>query len=84
METSIMAILLAFNILIIYWKLSHARYADGILDFSTLSVIAYIFNGSTQTLMIGTGASAIISLYFLAFPPKFLDDLVGSRDEFNL
>ena len=69
MLIAILGVVLAFNMLIIYWKYSHNRYMDATLDLFMLVVLGYVFGGSTQSLSVATIASAIISLYLLAFPP---------------
>ena len=66
----IMGIALAFNFLIIKWKFEHNRTSDAALDAGLLALIGVVFSSTITGLMIGTIASAIISLYLLAFPPK--------------
>jgi len=66
----VMGVALAFNFLIIKWKFEHKRTSDAILDTGLLILIGLVFKGTITGLMIGTVASAIISLYLLAFPPK--------------
>lgn len=66
-----MAIALAFNLIIIKYKFEKGRNLDATLDTLSLLALAYVFSGSTQSLMVATIASAIISLYLLVFPPKF-------------
>jgi hypothetical protein len=68
--TIVMSMALAFNLLVIWWKFTHERHLDATLDSGALVTLAYVFGGSTQALMMGTIASAIISIYFLMFPPK--------------
>lgn len=70
MEYLILGMALAFNVLIVIWKLKRNRIADGILDASLLILVAIVFSGSTATLIIGTIGSMFISLYLLAFPVK--------------
>ncbi len=81
----IMATALAFNVLIIYWKFTHQRIFDGILDTSALILLATVFGGSSQSLMVATIASAIISIYFLRVRPTLpsLDQAVPSKPEFQ-
>ena len=69
MEILIMGAMLSFNILIIYYKVTHDRIPDGLLDASLLILLGFVFGGSTASLQIATVASAVISLYLLAFPP---------------
>jgi hypothetical protein len=61
----------AFNLLIIKHKLEKHRYEDGIIDMSILLVLTLVFGGSYGGLVVATITSAIISLYFLASPPRF-------------
>ena len=74
MESGIMfaviGIAVAFNFLIIKWKFEHSRYSDAVFDIATLAIISFLFAGSFGGLVVATVASAVISLYLLAFPPK--------------
>ncbi len=65
-----MGLTLAFNILIIYVKFRYDRYGDALLDTAALVTLAIVFGSSTQALMIGTIASAIISIFLYFFPPN--------------
>jgi len=69
----IMGCALAFNLLVIKWKFEHSRNSDAFLDLGLLALIAMFFSGSKEGLMIGTIASAIISIYLLRYPPKKFD-----------
>ena len=66
----IIGIATAFNFLIIKWKVEHVRYADATLDVVTLTILSFLFSGSYSGLVVATVASAVISLYLLAFPPR--------------
>ena len=68
-----MGVAVAFNLLIILWKFQHDRIGDGTLDSALLVLVGVVFSGTITGLMIGTIASAIVSLYLLAFPPKQFD-----------
>ena len=70
---SIIGVAVAFNVIIILWKFNHNRIFDGLLDSTLLILVAMLFKGTVSGLIIGTIASAIISLYLLAFPPKQFD-----------
>ena len=59
-----------FNIAVIKWKYDKARYADAILDFVCLVAVAILFSGSYAALVVGTIASALVSIYLLISPPK--------------
>jgi len=67
---TVLGVALAFNFLIIKYKLEHNRTSDAALDAGLLVLIGVVFSSTITGLMIGTIASAIISLYLLAFPPK--------------
>jgi len=66
-----LAIALAFNLLVIYYKFTHDRFADAALDTSALILLAIVFGGSSQNLAVATIASAIISVYLYYFPPGY-------------
>lgn len=70
MELIIIGIAVAFNILIVIWKLRNNRVIDGIVDGALLTAVAIVFSGSTAALIIGTIGSAIVSIYLLASPIK--------------
>ncbi len=59
----ILGIVLAFNILIIFYKFTHDRIADAILDSAILITLASVFGGSTDSLTVASIASAIVSVY---------------------
>lgn len=67
----VVGIAVAFNIVIIKIKFERHRNEDAIFDSILLAVITLIFSGSFGALVVGTTASAFLSLYFLASPPKF-------------
>jgi len=71
----------AFNLLIIKYKLEHRRYEDATLDAAILFGLAAIFSGSYGGLVVATISSAIISLYLLASPPRFLSSSSGTTNE---
>ena len=66
----IMGIAVAANIIIIKHKFENNRTSDAMLDALLLVLIGFVFSKTISGLMIGTVASAIISLYLLKFPPK--------------
>ena len=71
MEFLLIGLATAFNLLIIKHKLERHRYEDGIFDLAILCILTLVFSGSYGGLVVATISSAIISLYFLASPPKF-------------
>ena len=68
---AIIGLAVAFNILIVIWKLQHDRRADGLVDGSLLVAVALLFSGSTALLIIGTIGSMIVSVYLLFSPIRF-------------
>jgi len=60
-----MGIALSFNVLIVYYKITHDRVGHAILDGSILIALTTVFGGSTQSLAVATIASAIVSIYLL-------------------
>lgn len=74
MEYMIIAVATFFNFIILKWKFEHERYADLVFDVATLVVISWLFAGTLGGMIVGMIASALISLYLLVFPPKFMKD----------
>jgi hypothetical protein len=70
MEFLVIGCAVAFNFLVIKVKFEKKRFADGVLDVLLLAIITFLFSGSFGGLVVATVASAIISLFLLAFPPK--------------
>lgn len=77
MEYLIIGLAVAFNILIILWKFQHKdadgnsdRVLDAILDMSLLGIVTIVFSGSYGALVVGTVASAVVSLYLLVNKPQ--------------
>ncbi len=70
MEFIVIGVAVFFNIVVIKWKYDKARYADAILDFVCLVAVSILFSGSYAALVVGTIASALVSIYLLVSPPK--------------
>ena len=84
MEFILVGIATFFNLAIIKWKLEKHRYEDAILDFTILFSLAYAFQGSYGGLVVATISSAMMSLYFIASPPKFVKGLIEKfKTEFH-
>ena len=79
MEFAFIGVAVAFNFLVIKAKFEKARFADAFLDFFALAIIAFFFSSSYGALVVGTVASAIISIYLYIFPPK-LPDMKWAKD----
>jgi hypothetical protein len=56
------------NFIITLSKFRRGRILDGIVDASFLVLICYLFRGSFSALVVGAGASLIMSIYILIFP----------------
>lgn len=65
---SLVGLAVAFNILIVIWKLTNNRKFDGFIDGTLLVLVAIVFSGSQGALVIGTIGSMIVSLYLLIKP----------------
>lgn len=63
----------AFNIIILMIKFKAERYIDGLLDLALLIILAKMAGDTITGLATAMVASMVISLYLLAFPPKFAD-----------
>ena len=70
MEYILIGITVFFNIIIVIWKLEKQRYLDGLLDGFLLILVTIVFSGSYGALVVGTVASALVSLYLLIWPPQ--------------
>lgn len=70
MEYILIGVTVFFNIAIILWKFEKHRYADATLDATLLVLVALIFSGSYGALIVGTVASALVSIYLLISPPQ--------------
>lgn len=70
LEFLIIGIAVAFNIIVIKWKFDKGRTADAITDLCLFIVVTFVFSGSYGALVVGTVASALISIYLFISPPK--------------
>ena len=70
MEVLLLALTVAFNLIIILWKFNHKRYFDTLIDSSLLVAVAVVFSGSYAALAVGTIGSCIVSIYLLISPPR--------------
>ena len=75
MEAIIIAIVAAFNMLIIKWKMEHKRYEDALLDTVILIVLASLFSNTLGGMIIATISSFIVSIYLLFSPPTFIKNV---------
>lgn len=70
MEFILVGVAVFFNIAFIKWKFDRKRYADATLDLILLILVAILFSGSYAALVVGSVASALVSLYLYVSPPK--------------
>ena len=75
MEFIVIGLAVAFNCIIIKEKFQRGRVEDGTFDLILLVVITLVFSGTYGSLVVGTIASAFISVYFMASPPTFFTNL---------
>ena len=90
MEFLIIGLATAFNVLVIKVKLEKFRYEDAAFDGLLLIGLSLIFSGTYGGMVVATISSAIISVYFMASPPKFfsqakvLDRLKKAMDDLRI
>ena len=61
-----------FNFIILKWKFERKRYADLVFDIVTLVIISNLFGGTLGGMVVAMIASAMISIYLIVNPPKFM------------
>ena len=86
MEILVLGLILAFNLLVIYWKYTHERPVNATIDAAALVALAVVFGGSTMALSIATVASAAISVFLFIFPPgwdKKKEEETGTNSQFT-
>lgn len=80
MEFIVIGLAVAFNFIIIKEKFQRGRTEDGTFDLILLVTITLVFSGTYGALVVGTIASAFISIYFMASPPTFFTNLrIGDK-----
>jgi len=71
MEYVLMSLAVTFNFVIVLWKLKRHRYLDSLVDVSITAILAFLFKGSFDGMVVAMMTGAFISLYLLANPIKF-------------
>jgi presenilin-like A22 family membrane protease len=66
----IFMLIVSLNFILTMSKFRRNRIFDGIVDACLLALICYLFRGSFNALVVGAGASLVISLYLEFFPLK--------------
>lgn len=82
MELFVLGVVVAINFLIIKTKLTKKRWEDATFDVLIFLVIMALFSGSYAGLVVGSIASLVVSIYFLASPPKFFSGENGILKSF--
>lgn len=70
MEFILIGLAVFFNLVILKWKIDKTRYMDAFLDATLLTLVMFVFSGSYGALVVGTIASALVSIYLLFSPLK--------------
>ena len=68
MLIGIVGIALAFNLIILIWKVKKARYVDFLIDITCMIFICWLFSTTMTSLCIGMIGSMLVSLYLLIRP----------------
>lgn len=70
MEYLTIGIVVAANIVFVFFKFDKGRTPEAVMDLILLIVVTLVFSGSYGALVVGTVASLLISIYLYAKPPK--------------
>jgi len=73
METLIIAVAVFLNFGLLKWKAERGRWGDISIDVATLGVLSFLFDDTMGGMVIALVAGALMSIYLLMFPPKFLN-----------
>ena len=65
----IIGLAVSFNVIIIMWKFGKGRFLDSVIDAACLILVTTVFSGTYGALVVGTVASAVISVYLLIKQP---------------
>ena len=72
MELLIISVAVFLNFGLLKWKADKERYADLAVDIATLAALTYLFGGTMGGMIIALVAGAMMSIFLLISPPKFL------------
>lgn len=67
------ALCCAFNFIVLVVKVKRKRYLDFAIDCGIFVAICWLFSITFNALVVGTFASAFISLWLFFFPVKLFD-----------
>lgn len=76
------ALCCAFNFIVLVIKVKRKRYLDFTIDCGIFVAICWLFSITFNALVVGTFASAFISLWLFFFPVRF-NDLASTKDKSN-
>ena len=77
----IMGVAVFINVAFILFKVKKKRYSDAALDTALLVGMSMLFKGTVTGLMVGTIASALVSIYLWFSPPTYIDDIVKKIED---
>lgn len=69
MEFLIIGIVVAANIVFVFFKFDKKRTLEAFVDLALLIIVTIVFSGSYGALVVGTIASLLVSIYLYARPP---------------
>ena len=78
MELMLIGCAIAFNLLVIKFKLERARYEDAFFDAAVLVGLSLLMQGSYSGLVAATIGSAVVSIFLYFSPPTFLNGIKAS------
>jgi hypothetical protein len=70
MAIILIALSVAFNLLIVLRKFQHGQILNAFVDGLLLILVAMFFSVSTEALIIGSVGSLVVSIYLIFFPFK--------------
>jgi len=79
-EFAIIGIVTAFNILIILWKFNRGQNFNAFVDAALLVLVAIVFSGTYAALVVGSIASAIVSLWLCFVPLRGKKAMTASNE----
>ena len=80
MESFIIAIISALNLIVILHKFKRGRVEDGIFDSTLFVLLAVLFSGTYAGMVVAMVSSLIVSIYLWASPPKFFKSIMDSKE----
>ncbi len=72
MELLLISVAVFANFGLLKWKADKERWSDVLIDVAVLAALTFMFGGTMGGMIIALVAGAMMSLYLLISPPKFL------------